>query len=178
MADALIAEFGDDAALARAVERLHELGVRGLDAHTPYSTEVVRDALAAPPSRLSLAVLAGGATGASAAYGLEWLLVAHLYPLNVGGRSPQLPLAFVPITFEMGVLFAATTAFVAALVTGRLVRLWDPVFEVDGFEHASRDTFWLALELGAANTPPEERLRAELTELGATRVSDLSRGTP
>lgn len=178
MAEALIAEFGDDESLARAIERVRELGVEKFDAHTPYSTEAVRDAIGAPPSHVSVAVLLGGACGAGAAYLLEWFLVAHLYPLNVGGRTPQLPLAFVPITFEMGVLFAATTGFVAALVTGRLVKLWDPVFEVEGFEHASRDTFWLKLELepDAPNAPPVERVRSALTELGASRVSELGRG--
>jgi hypothetical protein len=178
MADALIAEFGDDAALAKAIERARELGVRELDAHTPYSTERVRDALAAPPSRLSRAVLAAGVLGAGAAYGLEWFLVAHLYPLNVGGRPPHFPLGFVPITFEMAVLFGSLTAFAGALWLGRLLRLWAPVFEVDGFERASSDTFWLTLKLdaGSAQATSAERLSAELAALGALSVRELPGG--
>jgi hypothetical protein len=180
VAETLLAEFGDDAALAKAIERVRELGVRKLDAHTPYSTELVRDALGAPPSRLSAAVLAGAVLGAAAAYALEWYLVAHLYPLNVGGRPPHFPLAFVPITFEMGVLFASGTAFAGALFLGRLVRLWAPVFEIPGFERASRDTFWLTLELepGSAEAASFERMSAELGALGALSVRELPGGDP
>jgi len=178
MAETLIAEFGDDAALAKAIERVRELGVRELDAHTPYSTELVRDAVGARPSRLSAAVLAAGVLGAGAAYALEWYLVAHLYPLNVGGRPPHFPLGFVPVSFEMGVLFASATAFAGALFLGRLLRLWAPVFEVDGFERASRDTFWLTLTLegDSAGALSPERVSTELAALGALSVRELPGG--
>jgi hypothetical protein len=38
------------------------------------------------------------------------------------------------------------TAFVGVLVLGRLVKLWDPVFEIPGFEAASIDRFWLRVD--------------------------------
>jgi hypothetical protein len=141
-----LAEFGDPEALARALRALGDRGLRKLDAYTPYSTEVVRAALAAPPSRLPIAILGGGVLGSLGAYALQWLLVAYLYPLNVGGRPPHMPLAFVPITFEMGVLGAAFTAFFGVLYTGKLLSWWHPVFEVDGFESASVDKFWLSVD--------------------------------
>jgi hypothetical protein len=51
-------------------------------------------------------VFAAGLGAVAGAYGLQWLLNAYLYPLDAGGRPAHFPLAFVPITFEMGVLFA------------------------------------------------------------------------
>ena len=94
----------------------------------------------------ALAFAAVALFGASAAYALEWYTTAHLYPLDVGGRPPHMPLAYVPITFEMGVLAASATAFVAVLVLGKLVKLWDPVFEVPDFGTASVDHFWLRVD--------------------------------
>ena len=113
---------------------LRDKGYRELDAHTPYSTEVVRSALELPSSPLPIFILACAVVGAGLAYLLQWWLVAFLYPVNVGGRPAHMPLAFVPITFEMGVLFAAFGAVFGVLVAGRLLRLWDPVFTKDTYE--------------------------------------------
>lgn len=170
MADILLAEFESPDALARAVYELREQGYRDLDAHTPYSTEPVREAIGRPRSRLPYAVFVGGMLGAGAAYLAQWYLVAYLYPLDVGGRPPHFPLAFVPITFEMGVLAAAFTAFFGVLFAGRLFKLWDPVFEAEGFESSSIDRFWLRMEAVDPRFEPEAAKRLAL-ELGARRVT-------
>jgi hypothetical protein len=142
----MLVEFDTPEQLALAVLELRALGYKDLDAHTPYSTEVVRDALELRRSPLSFIVLAGALLGAGTAYYIEWGTNAHLYPLDVGGRPPHMPLAFVPICFEMGVLAAAFAAFFGLLAAGGLVKLWDPVFEIEGFESASVDRFWLSVD--------------------------------
>lgn len=164
----LLAEFETPETLARALLELRQHGFRKLDAYTPYSTELVREALGLPESRLGVRVFAAGTLGAAAAYGLQWYLVAYSYPLNVGGRPPHLPLAFVPITFEMGILCAAIAAFVSALWLGRLPRLWRPLFEVEGFESASRDRFWLSVDANDPSFHPEST-PAMLAELQPSR---------
>jgi hypothetical protein len=174
MADELMAEFSGPEALAEAIRQLRERGLAVTDAHTPYSTEAVREALGQRGSPLSLLVLAGGVVGAGLAYGLEWLLVARLYPLNVGGRPPHLPLSFVPIAFEMGVLLASTAAFVGALAWGGLVKLYDPVFEQDGFESATETGFWLRLDAAATESTRAE-LERDIVALGARRIGYLAR---
>jgi hypothetical protein len=156
----LLTEFDGPKALARAALELRRLGYSRLKAYTPYSTPEVREALALRPSPLPWFVLGGGLLGASGAYLLQWYLVAHLYPLNVGGRPPHMPLAFVPITFEMGVLLAGFSAFFAVIVLARLVKLWRPVFEVDGFESASTDKFWLRVDESDPVFDPEVLERA------------------
>jgi hypothetical protein len=139
-------ETADD--LAVAARRLRQRTDVELDAYTPYSTEEVREALELSPSPLPRFVFLAACLGAGAAYALEWLTTAHWYPLNVGGRPLHMPLAFVPISFEMGVLAASLVAFVGVLAGGKLVKLWDPMFEVPGFEGVSIDRFWLRV-----NTP-------------------------
>jgi hypothetical protein len=154
----LLLEFDDPEGLARAARELSDQGYTELEAYTPYSTEEVRAALPERRSWIPRLVLAGGLCGASAAYFLQWYLVAYLYPLNAGGRPPHLPLAFVPITFEMGVLGAAFCAFFGVLWAGRLVRPWHPVFEAEGFDSVSVDKFWLAVR---ADEEPERRAALE-----------------
>jgi hypothetical protein len=107
--------------------------------------------------------------GAAGAYGLQWLLNAYLYPLNVGSRPPHHPLAFVPITFEMGILLAGFTALTGVLIVGGLVRLWQPIFDTPGFASATRDGFWLELSERDPHFDPA-RTRSELEATRPRRI--------
>jgi len=156
-----LVEFDSASRLAEAARHARELGLGELDAYTPYSTEEVREALGLRRTRLPMFVFFAGLLGAGGAYALEWYTVGHLYPLDVGGRPPHMPLAYTPIAFEMGVLAAAATAFFGVLVFGKLVKWWDPVFEVPGFETASVDRFWLRVN-APRQALEEGALRAEL----------------
>ncbi|HLU67244.1 MAG TPA: DUF3341 domain-containing protein [Kofleriaceae bacterium] len=169
MADRVLAEFRSSEALAAAIRALRERGYGKLEAYLPFPAPDVEEALAERRSRLPIALFAVGISGAAGAYLLQWLLVAHLYPLNVGGRPPHFPLAFLIITFEMGILLCGIAAVVGVLVLGRLVRLTDDVQGTPGFESASGDRFWLELSTRDPLYRPD-RTRDELVELGASRV--------
>ncbi len=137
------AEYEDPQALARAIGDVRAWGPVRVEAYLPYHVREVERALAVRPSRLPWVVAIVGTLGAVGTYALQWLLDAYLYPLDVGGRPPHFPLAFVPITFEMGVLAASFAAFIGVLVSGRLVRLWSPSSDVIGIESATAWRFWL-----------------------------------
>jgi hypothetical protein len=169
MREGLLAEFTEPEALVSAIRAMRDKGYEELDAYTPYPVEQAEEALHIRRTRLPFFIFAVGLSAAGGAYFLQWFLTAYLYPLNAGGRPPHMPLAYVPITFEMGVLFAAFAAFFGLLARARLVRLWDPVFEVEGFERASIDRFWLAVDARDARFDAETTAR-ELDELGALRV--------
>ena len=166
----LLAEYDTPEALLAAARRMRELGYHRLEAYTPYPVSGAEDALGLRPSRLPYIALGAGLTGASGAYLLQWWMTTISYPLNVGGRPPHNPLAFVPITFEMAVLFAAFASFITVLVKADLPRLWHPVHEVPGFERASIDRFWLSVD-GRDHNFERARTAAELAETGSLRVA-------
>lgn len=170
----LLAEFTGPGALVAAAHGMHARGYRQLDAYTPYPVAEAEEALALRRSRLPVLVFVMGMAGAAGAYFLQWYLNAYLYPLDVGGRPPHMPLPFLIITFEMGILVAAFTGFFGVLVRAGATRLWDPVFEVEGFERASIDRFFL--EVDTRDPLFDERGTArELEELGALRVTRFGR---
>lgn len=154
----LMAEFARPADLVRAIDALRAKGARGFDAFTPYEVPEIQAALPSKRgSGLAWIVLVAALVGGCATYAFEWWIDVVDYPLDIGGRPDHAWPAFLPIAFEMAMLCAGITAFVGALALGGLPRLWHPVFEVAGFERASADRFWLAVE-----DPP-----ADLSDLAA-----------
>jgi hypothetical protein len=169
MADRVLAEFPTEEAIASAIQRLRQDGYRRLDAYMPFPSHEVESALGKPPSRLPWAIFAVGGGAAIGAYLLQWFLVGYLYPLVVGSRPPHFPLAFIIITFEMGILFSGFASFFGPLVLGRLFRLNDEVQNTPGFVSATRDSFWLEIRT-ADPAFDDERTRRVLGDVGATRI--------
>jgi hypothetical protein len=77
---------------------------------------------------------------------MQWYAAVHSYSWNVGGRPDHSWPSFVPLTFELGVLGASLTGVVALFVFCRFPKPYHPVFNVEGFERASRDRFFLSIE--------------------------------
>lgn len=152
----VLAEFCSQDALLSAIDGLLAARVRRIETFTPVACPEVDARLGRGPSRVPVAMLVGGLVGAGGAYGLQWLITAYLYRVHVGGRPPHFPLAYVPITFEMGVLLAAITGFIGVIAAGRLLRLWSPLFEVTGFESATNDRYWLAVDRCDPAYDPEQ----------------------
>ncbi|MGE5181571.1 MAG: DUF3341 domain-containing protein [Acidobacteriota bacterium] len=180
MADRMLGEYLDEDAVIAAIRELRAKGYRKLDVYMPFPSHEVEEALeeilAEHRSHITFAIGAVGLTAAGCAYALQWLLEGHLYPLIVGGRPPHFPLAFVLITFEMGVLFASFTAFFGVLRLGRLLRLNDDVQATPGFESATCDRFWLEV-LARDPQYDAERTHADLVAAGAQRVEQPPEGT-
>lgn len=175
MTRSVAAEFESPEAVIEAARQIRERGYRQVEAYTPYPIHELDEALAIPESRLPWGILVAGLLGAGGGYGLQWLLVAYLYPLNVGGRPPHAPPPFMIITFEMGILLAGLTAFFGVFVLSRLPRLWDRMFEVPGFERASIDRFWLRVDAPDDTFDADEMAR-ELVALSAVRAFQVPGG--
>jgi hypothetical protein len=168
-ATGLMAELTSGPQLVDAVRALRALGLTRLDAFTPYEVHGLEAALGVRRSRLPWIALVVGLAAGGSAYLLQWWINVVDYPLDIGGRPYHSAPAFLPITFEMSVLFAAAAALISALVLGGLPRLWHPVFEIDGFERATIDRFWLAVD---GRDPALDRFQATtaLEAAGALRI--------
>lgn len=142
----MAAGFQSPEALLAAVRRTRAAGYEKLDACTPFPIEDLPEALGQSRSRVPLFALVGGVIGAGSAYFLLWYSAVIDYPWNIGSRPLHSWPSFIPITFELGVLGAAMFIFGSVFMLSRLPRLHHPLFDADGFDHATCDRFFLCIE--------------------------------
>ncbi len=90
------------------------------DVYTPYAVHGLDKALDAKPSRLPLICLVLGLTGAGAKLWFQIWTSAQSWPVNVGGKPLESVPAFIPVTFEMTVLFAGIGTVLAFLLRSKL----------------------------------------------------------
>ncbi|MBI4485120.1 MAG: DUF3341 domain-containing protein [Acidobacteria bacterium] len=142
-----MAEFEDPNSLVAATRRAHEAGYRRMDAYSPFPIEELHEALGAHHTRLPAIVLAGGLTGGIGGYLLQYWASAIAYPLNIAGKPLHSWPAFIPVTFECTILGAALSAVLGMLALNGLPMPHHPVFNVPRFALASRNRFFLVIEL-------------------------------
>jgi hypothetical protein len=163
MASWILAEFETSDALARAFASLRSAGYTRLNAWAPYPSKAMVTTL--PESIVGWIMLGAGILGGSAGYLVQWWVNVRAFRINVGGRPLHSAPAFIPIAFESAVLAAAVTGFFALLWACRLPRLHHALFEVDGFERASVDRFWLGVD--ASDPRFDDHVTYDLATLGA-----------
>jgi len=142
----LMAEFETPRALLEAARRTYAAGYRHLDAYSPFAVEGLSKAIGFHRTMLPFLVFVGGVLGAVGGYGLQYYLSVVSYPLNIGGRPFNSLPAFIPVTFECAILVAALVAVLGMFALNGLPRPHHPVFNVDRFQFASRDRFFLCIE--------------------------------
>jgi Protein of unknown function (DUF3341) len=162
----LMAEFDSPEALLKASHRAFAEGFRRMDAYSPFPVDGLAEAIGFHRTRVPLIVLIGGLLGCIGGFYLQYWVAVIDYPINIGGRPLNSWPSFIPVTFEVTILLAALAAFFSVLALNRLPMPYHPVFNVERFELASRNRFFLCIE--AADTHFElERTRRFLDEIGS-----------
>jgi molybdopterin-containing oxidoreductase family membrane subunit len=165
-----VAEFANPHDLLVAVRRARDHGYRFLDAWTPYPVHGMITAIGRKRSRLPLFTLAGGLTGLAAAIAMQFYLSAYYYPIIVGGKEYRSWEAFVPIFFEMTVLFAGFFTLFSLIGLCGLPRLFHPVDEHPTFKRSTQGGFLMTVEAADPKFDPDAT-RAFLESLGGRNVA-------
>jgi hypothetical protein len=142
----LLARFRKPEDLVRAVINTREKGFLKIDAYTPFPVHGLAAALGIKKNFVPLVTLISGIAGGALGFFMQWYSFVVGYPMNVGGRPPNSWPMFIPVTFELTILFAALAAFFSMLVANRLPQPYHPVFHVAEFERASTDGFFLCIQ--------------------------------
>jgi hypothetical protein len=142
----LMAEFNSPETLVEAARGVYAAGFRRMDAYSPFPVEGLADALGFHRSQVPLIVLIGGIVGCLGGFFLQYWAAVIDYPINIGGRPLNSWPSFIPVTFELTILVAALAAVFGVLALNGLPMPYHPVFNVERFELASRNRFFLCIE--------------------------------
>jgi hypothetical protein len=165
----LLAEFQTPAQIYRACEAVRDAGYSRWDAHTPFPVHGLEGAMGLRRSPLPWIVLGMGLAGAALGFLLQWWVHTGAYPLVISGKPYNAWPAFIPITFEVAVLFAALGAVFGMFGLNRLPMHHHPLFRSKVFERVTDDAFFISIESWDPRFDPSAT-RKLLESLGARSV--------
>ena len=168
----ILAEFATPTDLYHACERVRDEGFTRWDAHTPFPVHGLEKAMGLRRSPLPWIVLVMGLAGAAGGFGLQWWVHGYAYPLVISGKPYFSWPAFIPITFEVSVLFAALGAVVGMLALNRLPMHHHPLFRSKVFEQVTDNAFFISIESWDPRFDPSATGKL-LESLGARNVELL-----
>ena len=168
----LLAEYDSAASIFSACEKVRDAGFKKWDACTPFCVHNLDKAMGLKPSFLPWIVLCMGITGGCSALAfMLWTSVVD-YPLNIGGKPLWSIPAYIPVTFEVTVLFSCLTACFGMFFICRLPMLHHPLFESERFKQVTNDKFFIVIE-SADDQFDLAATRALLEDSGAAHVEEV-----
>jgi hypothetical protein len=170
----LMAEFDGPETLLDAARRSFAEGYRRMDAYSPFPVDGLAEAIGFHKTRLPLLVLIGGIVGCVGGFYLQYWASVIDYPLNIGGRPLNSWPMFIPVTFELTILVAGLTAVLGLLALNGLPMPYHPVFNVERFQFATRNRFFLCIESADPKFDPEATRRF-LESCGPQGVYEVER---
>jgi mono/diheme cytochrome c family protein len=144
---AVLGLFDSAQALVEAIPPLKAKQIGRLEAYTPYPVHGIDSLLGLRRSPLGGMVLVAGILGAVTALVFQWWMNVVDYPIQAGGKAVFSWEAYVPIMFEVMVLFATFTAgFGMLLLLNKLPFFGHPMLSSKSIAGITRDKFALAVE--------------------------------
>jgi hypothetical protein len=168
----VLGEFASPRKLEGALPAVVDGKFGEVEIHTPYPLHHAYHIVNPRPAVIPRVVFFAGLLGVTTAWAMQWWCNAIDYPINVGGRPLNSLPSWIPIMFELMVLFGSFGAFFGIWVFARLPQPYHPVFKLERFRSASIDRFWVRVRLGEG--ADEDRLVRLLRELGASHVDIVS----
>ncbi len=115
----IAAYFNHPDHLMYAAEQTRDSDYEKFDAYSPFPVHGMDEAMGLERSWIPWVTFAAGSTGFATAFGLQFGIMGFDWPMVFGGRPFIAWPSFVPILFELTVLFAGvTTAFVMLAAAG------------------------------------------------------------
>lgn len=158
-----------EAAVVNAARKTREAGFVKFDAISPYPIHSMEEACGIKRSWIPYVTFGAGIAGLLAALWMTWYMSTYDWPLNIGGKPFFSLPAFIPIMFELTVLFAALLSVGALFYAVGIPRIDPPVIDPDLTCHKFA-IFIPENDLGYNS----ERIEKMFKDLGAVEVKKVA----
>lgn len=164
-----LAEFSNPATLYHACERVRDAGYRDWDSFTPFPVHGIEKAMGFSWSKVPWVALVFGLSGAATAFAGQVWVSTVASPLVISAKPLLSWQAYIPVTFEVGVLATAIGTLLGMFILNGLPRLHHPLFTSKAFERCSDDAFFIGIE-STDGKFDVDTTKAFLEEIGATHI--------
>lgn len=160
--------YNDEEDLMNAIRNANGKGLKIMDVFTPFPVHGLDDVLGLSESRLHIAGFVYGILGTMTAFGgMTWIFTRE-WPIIFGGKPYFSAPAFIPISFELTVLFACVGMVVTFYtICGLAPGITNPTLD----DRISDDKFCIAFNVNGADSSKVNQLKAFFSETGADEVA-------
>lgn len=123
--------FLDEETTINAATKVREAGFTRFEAITPYPVHGMEEACGIKRSPIPYVTFIAGCIGLLSGLALTYYTSAVDWPLNIGGKPIFSGPAFVPILFELTILFAALCSVGAFFYLSGIPKIDPPVIDKD-----------------------------------------------
>lgn len=142
----VLAEFSSPKDVYHAAEKVRDAGYKKWDVHSPFPIHGIDGAMGLGDSRIGWIALFSAMAGAFGGFGLQYWINMYAQPVLIGGKPLNPYPAFVPVTFEPGILFTAFGCILGMLILNGLPRLYHATFKSKNFHRFSDNGFFISIE--------------------------------
>ncbi len=166
----ILGHFEDPDDLMLGIDKLQKNNIGIYDVYTPMPIHGIEEKLGYKRSRLPIVAFICGLTGTITAISMIYYMLVIDWPMNIGGKPHFALPDFIPIMFELTVLFCAfgmvgTFFFASHLFPGRAPRVVDL--------RATDDRFVLAID--ASSNTDHNKIDSLLKDAGAVEIKHNDR---
>lgn len=163
--------YDDEDVLLHAVEEVRGSGVKIHEVYSPYPVHGLEEVLGYKRSKLPIAAFLFGMLGTTLALTMQFYMMKFDWPMIIGGKDYGAFPDFVPVSFEMTVLFAAFGMVGVFMITSNLKPWAQPrIFD----QRSTDDKHIMAIDLANNSSLALDKIQEILTASGATEVNKKS----
>lgn len=161
--------WSDDHECVEAATKMREAGYTKFDAITPFPVHGMEEAIGIKRSPIPYVTFVFALIGGSCGLLLQYWTSAVSWPINVGGKPYFSAPAFIPITFELTILFAALSSVAAMFILNKMPQVNPPIIDPD--LTCCKFALWIPETETGYNA---EKVESFLKQLGAEETRRVS----
>lgn len=167
----ILGVYDDEDVLLHAVEEVRGSGVQIHEVYSPYPVHGLEHVLGYKRSKLPIAAFLFGMLGTTMALTMQYYMMQFDWPMIIGGKDYGAFPDFVPVSFEMTVLFAAFGMVAVFMITSNLKPWAQPrIFDA----RSTDDKHIMAIDISTNSSLELDKIKSILTASGATEVTNKS----